>query len=61
MPANAMSLQWLMKFLKITRYKIKDTGGHWKPEVKLQKFLKAEAIRGNCSVVQEIKSIQRLK
>lgn len=39
-----MSLKWLMKFFKILRHEIKDTGGRWKREVKLQNFLKAEEI-----------------
>lgn len=33
-----------MKFFKILRHEIKDTGGRWKREVKLQNFLKAEEI-----------------
>lgn len=33
-----------MKFFKILRREIKDTGGRWKREVKLQNFLKAEEI-----------------
>lgn len=43
-PAKAVSLKWLMKFFKILRHEIKDTGGRWKREVKLQNFLKAEEI-----------------
>lgn len=43
-PAKAMSFKWQMKFLKILRHEIKDTGGRWKREVKLQNFLKGEEI-----------------